>query len=276
MIPQTFVLTDLRTLLSLVFLEGLLSADNALILAIMVQHLPREQQKKALFYGLVGAFVLRLGAILVASQLSTLWWIQLIGALYLIWMPIKHFVKSQSDAEHKGAGGASFWMTVILADLADLAFAVDSVLVAVAIEPHRDKVWVVYFGAVIGIVILRFAASWCLTLLERYPVLNHMAYVLVGWAGVKLLFLSGHTYGFDFEKHNPGKSAPLHIPELSPVIFWTGLLLIVAVGVWMAARDKADLSATEPDPNQPAESESESVDTSSIESALSTENIEPQ
>ena len=96
--------------------------DPTLILAIMVQHLPREQQKKALFYGLVGAFVLRLGAILVASQLSTLWWIQLIGALYLIWMPIKHFVKSQSDAEHKGAGGASFWMTVILADLADLAF----------------------------------------------------------------------------------------------------------------------------------------------------------
>ena len=241
--PQDFAVGDLHKLASLVLLEALLSADNALILAIMVQHLPKDQQKKALMYGLLGAFVLRLGAILAASWLIALWWVQVVGAAYLIYLPIKHFIKhAQDNGEHKGKPGASFWMTVIYADIADLAFAVDSVLVAVAIEPHPSKIWVVYFGAVIGIVLLRYAATWCLTMLEKYPGLNHMAYVLVGWAGVKLGLLGGHTWGTWFEKENPGKVVPVHIPEMPVPVFWGVLALIVIVGAWVAMKNPAEVA----------------------------------
>ncbi|MEQ1822306.1 MAG: TerC family protein [Fimbriimonadaceae bacterium] len=240
MFGQTFAVPDLGKIGILVILEALLSADNALILAIMVRHLPKEQQKKALFYGLAGAFIFRLGAILLASSIASFWWLQGVGALYLFYLPIKHFVSMSGNSEHKGAAGASFWMTVLYADLADLAFAIDSVLVAVAIEPHPDKIWVVYAGAVLGIVLLRWAAGFFLTLLEKYPALDHLAYVLVGWAGVKLLFLTGHTFEAYYNKTHP-VAFPYHFPELSPWVFWIGLALIVVVGSIFAFRQPPNL-----------------------------------
>lgn len=240
---MTFELTDLGQVALLVVLEALLSADNALILAIIVRHLPKDQQKKALFYGLAGAFVLRIGAIFLAAVILNFWWLQLLGALYLIYLPLKHFIKHSQGAQVKGAEGAGFWMTVIYADLADLIFAIDSVLVAVAVIDvvhHPDKLWVVYAGAIIGIVLLRFAAGYCLRLLEKYPVLDHIAYVLVGWAGVKMLFVSGHTFVKWYDKANPRTPLGWDIPELHPLIFWGGMALIVGGGLALALRHPAE------------------------------------
>src|SRR3954466_9191549 len=74
------------TVLMLVFLEGLLSADNALVLAVMVRHLPKGQQKRALRYGIWGAFVFRLIAILLASYLLAFWHFKVVGGLYLLYL----------------------------------------------------------------------------------------------------------------------------------------------------------------------------------------------
>jgi YkoY family integral membrane protein len=178
-------------------------------------------------------------AIIGASVIINLWWVQVLGALYLLFLPIKHFISHSAGAHHKGASGASFWMTVVYADLADLAFAIDSVLVAVAIEPKPEKVWVVYTGAVVGIVLLRYAANAFLKLLERFPVLDHLAYILVGWAGAKLLLLGVHTYEKWFAKANPGTHLPFHVPEMPAWLFWGGLVLIVGIGSWIAFRNPA-------------------------------------
>ncbi len=237
---QTFDASDIGKIGVLLVLEALLSADNALILAIIVRHLPRNQQKKALFYGLAGAFVLRFAAILLAASILNFWWLQVLGALYLIYLPVKHFWKHASLSELKGKSGAGFWMTVLYADLADLAFAIDSVLVAVAVVNSQEKIWVVYTGAVLGIILLRFAAGWCLSLLERYPVLDHVAYALVGWAGVKLLLVGGHTFESWWVKQNPGLSAPVHIPEMHPALFWGGMAAIVLIGLAVALRNPSD------------------------------------
>lgn len=238
MIEQAFAFKDLGTVGLLVILEALLSADNALILAIIVRHLPKDQQKKALMYGIWGAFALRLIAIVFASSLIAYWWLQGIGALYLLYLPIKHFIsQSRADAESSFAKQAGFWMTVVYADLADLAFAIDSVLVAVAIEPQRSKLWVVYTGAVLGIVLLRWAAGIFLRLLEKYPVLDHLAYILVGWAGVKLAFHTGHTY-WEF-RQKQGNPLPYELHSMHPAIFWGGLALIVVVGGLIAFRKPA-------------------------------------
>jgi YkoY family integral membrane protein len=244
MFGQTFALPDLGKIGLLVVLEALLSADNALILAIMVRHLPKDQQKRALFYGLLGAFAFRLGAILLASQIRAFWWLQALGAAYLFYLPIKHFIHSATGREVKGAAGAGFWLTVLYADIADLAFAIDSVLVAVAVEPHRDKIWVIYMGAVLGIILLRWAASAFLRLMEKFPVLDHIAYALVGWAGVKLAFLAGHTYEEFFNEKHP-RPLPYHLPELHPAVFWGGLALIGVVGSWIAFRHPAPVESPE-------------------------------
>lgn len=236
---QEFHVSDIGTIGVLIILEALLSADNALVLAIMVRHLEPKQRKQALMYGLGGAFVLRTLAIILAASIIKFWWLQLIGAGYLLYLPIKHFITSSQGAETKTKEGMSFWTTVIYLNLVDLAFALDSVVAAVAVVntvQHPNKLWVVVAGAMIGIVLLRFAAGVFIRLLERYPMLDHVAYILVGWAGLKLLFISGHS----FEKDRPGVM-PFPIPEMNPWVFWGGMGAIAIGGTLLALRHKAEV-----------------------------------
>src|SRR3954465_14752623 len=106
-------------LLVLIILEGLLATDNALVLAIMVKHLPEEERKKALFYGLAGAFVFRFGSLFIISYLVDIWQVQAIGALYLIFMAGNHIfrkvVKGKANEKEvkEGKKNGGFWSTVI-------------------------------------------------------------------------------------------------------------------------------------------------------------------
>ncbi|OWU66053.1 MAG: hypothetical protein CBB60_001510 [Armatimonadetes bacterium Cent15-Ar3] len=214
---------DVASVIALVVLEGLLSGDNALVLAIMVRHLPKEQQKKALLYGLGGAFFFRLIAILFATVILKQWWLQAIGAAYLILISVKHFIGAASEKEVKPVG-KGFWPTVIAVELTDIAFAVDSVLAGITfINNDGKKIWVVLFGAIIGIVLLRFAAGAFVRILDRYPVLDHVAYALVAWVGVKLAFLAGNVYTSS-------------IPHMSQPVFWVVLVSITVGGTLIARR----------------------------------------
>ena len=128
-------------LLVLVGLEGLLAADNAVVMAVMVKHLPKAQQKKALFYGLLGAFVFRFLALFMITFLVDIWQVQAIGAAYLLFISIKHIYDQrkkpgphiETDSLEEGAKGSGFWMTVFKVELADIAFAIDSMLAAVVL-----------------------------------------------------------------------------------------------------------------------------------------------
>lgn len=84
-----FTLTGLSTILLLILLEGLLSADNALVLAMMVKHLPEKQQKKALMYGIWGAYIFRFLVIGIGTYLIKFIWIKAIGAIYLLYLAFK-------------------------------------------------------------------------------------------------------------------------------------------------------------------------------------------
>src|ERR687883_107883 len=92
-------LSDFVTIALLVVLEGLLSADNALVLAIMILGLGRADQTKALRYGLVGAFAFRTIATLLAVYLIRIGWVKLLGGLYLLYLSFKHFFRSGTAEE---------------------------------------------------------------------------------------------------------------------------------------------------------------------------------
>jgi threonine/homoserine/homoserine lactone efflux protein len=123
--------SDLFIVGTLVILEGLLSADNALVLALLVRHLPDEQQKKALQYGLLGAFTLRGIGIYLARYIVGLWWLCGLGALYLIFLAVKHFVQrhgeDHEEAMRAGRKMMGFWQTVAVVEFTDVVFAVDSI-----------------------------------------------------------------------------------------------------------------------------------------------------
>jgi YkoY family integral membrane protein len=241
---QILEVKDLASVAALVVLEALLSGDNALVLAIMVKHLPKEQQKKALLYGLGGAFVFRLIAILFATLILKQWWLQAIGAAYLIFIAVKHLVGSVGDKEVK-AVSRGFWPTVIAVELTDIAFAVDSVLAGITfINNKPEKIWIVFFGAIIGIVLLRFAAGVFVRLLDKYPVLDHVAYGLVAWVGVKLAFLSAHSWSLVAK-------SDVKVPEMPTWLFWAVLLAIAGFGTWWAVRNQ--------DPNPPEHNEAANI-----------------
>src|SRR5688572_33070956 len=125
--------SDFLTIALLVLLEGLLSADNALVLAILVLGLPRKDQRKALRYGIVGAFAFRILATLLAVQLISFGWVKLVGAAYLLYLSFNHFF-GHGDADQRTSirpatpflGLSAFWSTVIKVELTDIVFAVDS------------------------------------------------------------------------------------------------------------------------------------------------------
>lgn len=221
----------LGTVLALVLMEGLLSADNALVLAVMVRHLPKEEQKRALRYGIWGAFIFRLIAVLLSTMLLQFWHFKVVGGLYLLYLAISHFVSGEdgADGERRSRFGSSFWGTVVSVELADIAFSIDSIVAAVAMAPEHlgeyVRLGVVYLGGILGIVAMRFVAGGFIHLLNRFKGLAIGAYVLVAWIGLKLVISGFHN----------GKYLSREMPEW---LFWTGMALIIVASMFYQPPEK--------------------------------------
>ncbi len=177
--------SDFITIALLVALEGLLSADNAMVLAVLVLGLPRSQQQKALRYGILGAFAFRALATAGAAYMIQLLWVHLLGGLYLLYLPYQHFFghgEAETRREFKPAqpwlGLTAFWATVVRVELTDIVFAIDSILVAVAMS---NKLWVI---------------GQLLALVRRYPALVDGAFIIIAWVGLKLLIEYFHGLGW--------------------------------------------------------------------------------
>jgi YkoY family integral membrane protein len=182
--------TDLVTIGLLVVLEGLLSADNALVMAIMVLGLPRNHHQKALRYGLLGGFAFRAAATMLAAYLIGVGWVKVLGGLYLLYLTYSHFWGREEGEDRNQAPKATgmlgltpFWSTVVRVELINLAFSIDSILVAVAMSP---KLWVVITGGILGIVAMRLVAGQLIVLVQRYPALVDGAFIIIAWVGAKL------------------------------------------------------------------------------------------
>lgn len=173
-------------LLILVALEAVLSADNAIALAAIAQGLEDSQlQRRALNFGLVAAYVLRISLILTATWVVQFWQFELLGAAYLLWLVFEHF-RSEEDEEHhhRGPRFTSLWQTIPLIAVTDLAFSLDSVTTAIAIS---DKTWLVITGGTIGVITLRFMAGLFIRWLKEYVHLEDAGYITVGFVGLRLL-----------------------------------------------------------------------------------------
>lgn len=244
-------------LIVLIGLEGLLAADNAVVLAVMVRHLDPVRRRKALFYGLLGAFVFRVIAILLLVWLVQWWWVQALGALYLFYVSFTHLyaIKRDKDKttddlveEQKDKKNSGFWMTVFKVELADIAFAVDSILAAAAIAltlpavggdffgVNAGQYTVMLIGGLIGVIIMRYFANYFVELLAKRPSLEIAAFIIVGWVGVKLSVLT--------LAHEAVGIIPHEFPEstLWKIIFWSVMLIIVLVG-WFGSGKKSDTTS---------------------------------
>ncbi|MEG7336187.1 TerC family protein [Bacillus sp. 0102A] len=241
------------TLLILIGLEGLLSADNALVLAVIAKHLPDDQKKKAINYGIIMAFAFRFAALFAISFIANVWQIQAIGAAYLLYLGLKHVMKARFGKKNENiheeakeeAAGKGFWPTVGKIALADLAFAIDSILAAVALalglpeSPLDDfggmdggQFIVVVLGGIAGLILIKFAATWFVKLLNQRPALETTAYAIVAWVGVKLVVITLAHEDIGILDH--------HFPHSTTwTLIFYGVLVAIALFGWFAPANKA-------------------------------------
>lgn len=203
-----FLMDAGMVIVSLVLIEGLLSVDNALGIAAMASHLPKHQQKAALRWGLIGAYLFRGIALALVSWLMHNEWVKWFGAIYLIYLACDHLQYKKNLAAHEDAASAAaktagkgFLATICSIELMDLSLSLDNVVAAVGVVagskgiPVELHIWVVCLGVFIGIAALRIVAGWCIDIIARHPILGHVAFVLVGFVGfvmtVSLVLESG-------------------------------------------------------------------------------------
>jgi YkoY family integral membrane protein len=230
MVPNVVIENaDFLVILMLVVLEGLLSADNAMVLAVLALGLPKPLRKRALRYGIVGAFVFRSLALVSGLYLIHLNIVKLAGALYLLYLPYRHFFGSEPGHDGRRTvpqakpwlGLSPFWATVVRVELTDIVFAIDSIVVAVAMS---QKTWVVLTGGILGIIAMRLVIGQLLAVVERYPILVDGAFVIIAWVGTRLLVHYLHAEGW----------ISWDVPE------WLGYGLIVAIFVGALAWARLD------------------------------------
>lgn len=251
---ETLWLEYAWALLILIGLEGLLSADNALVLAVIAKHLPEDQKKRAINYGIILAFIFRFGALFAISFIANVWQVQAIGAAYLLYLGLKHIIQARLGKEdenlekddEKEAAGKGFWPTVGKIALADLAFAIDSILAAVALalglpdSPLGEfggmdggKFIVVVLAGIAGLVLIKYAATWFVRLLEKRPALETTAYAIVAWVGVKLAVITLAHEEIAVLNHDFPHST------VWTLIFY-GVLISIALIGWFASGKKKD------------------------------------
>ncbi|MBW4556422.1 MAG: DUF475 domain-containing protein [Trichormus sp. ATA11-4-KO1] len=173
-------------LLILVFLEAVLSADNAIALAAIAQGLEdKELERRALNFGLVVAYVLRISLILTATWVQKFWQFELLGAAYLLWLVFQHFTsQATQDDHHHGPRFNSLLQAIPVIAFTDLAFSLDSVTTAIAVSQEK---WLVLTGATIGIITLRFMAGLFIRWLDEFKNLEDAGYITVAFVGLRLL-----------------------------------------------------------------------------------------
>lgn len=198
-------------IIQLIILEGILSIDNAAVLGAMVQHLPTDkpvpwpkslmfldkplawlggQRSAALRIGLIGAYAAVASMALLAGLIIEIPAIRIFGAVYLLYLGIKHLAHLYSEHVAAEASGipvssrSGFWGTMMATIFADMAFSVDNVVAAVALSP---KMWVILLGLGIVMVIMRFAAMLFAKAISWEPALETGAYLLLIAIGTELL-----------------------------------------------------------------------------------------
>ena len=176
----------------LIALEAVLSADNAIALAAIAQGLEGHQmQRRALNFGLVIAFCLRVILILTATWVLRFWQFEMLGALYLLWLVYQHFLSPDEEENaaddqhhHHKPRFSSVMQAIPMIALTDLAFSLDSVTTAIAIS---QETWLVITGGLIGVITLRFMAGLFIRWLDEFEHLEDAGFFTVALVGLRLM-----------------------------------------------------------------------------------------
>ncbi len=236
-------------ILNLILIESLLSVDNAAVLATMVMDLDEKDRRKALKYGIIGAYVFRGLCLFFASYLIHIWWLKPLGGFYLLYLSVAFFIKKSTPQKeddlinkkesklYKYTFGklGPFWATVVLVEIMDLAFSLDNVFAAVAYVENYEQpqgLYLVWIGVFIGILAMRFVAQSFVNLMEKFPFLETSAFIVIGILGLKLsISILDHLFpGNAISEVTEGEKSDVYLSLSTVAVFFLPVLSCLIFG----------------------------------------------
>ena len=217
-------------LAKIIWVNILLSGDNAVVIALAARSLPEDQRKKAIFGGSAAAIVLRIVLTIFAVQLLQFPYLKIIGALLLFWIGVQLLVPEDDDE-----GGVKshdhLWSAIRTILIADLVMSLDNVIgVAAAADggPPESRLLLLIIGLGLSIPLIIFGSQLLLTVMEKYPVIITLGAALLGYVAGEMLVTDRAVEAFF---HSAGRAS-------TTIIELAGAVGVVLVGRWLAARKK--------------------------------------
>jgi YjbE family integral membrane protein len=219
----------------IILINIVLSGDNAVVIALACRSLPPQQQKKAIIFGSVGAIVLRVILTFFAVYLLTQPYLKLIGAALLLWIGVGLLKGEDGEEELEGHSGLAAAVKTII--IADLVMSLDNVIGVAAAA--KGNVPLLVIGLVISIPLIIFGSTIILKLMNRFPIIITIGAGLLGWVAGEMAVGDPAIKSFVEHYH--------FLHTVAPV---AGVVIVVALGKWLASRGPREEAAAAAD--QPA------------------------
>ena len=218
-------------LMMIIWVNIVLSGDNAVVIALAARSLPQKQQGKAIAWGAGAAVVLRIVLTLVAVAALKWPYLKLIGGVLLFWIATKLLMPEDGGEDVESSDNLIQAIKVIL--IADLVMSLDNVIAVAAAA--KGSTLLLVLGLAISIPLVIFGATLLMKLMERYPVIITIGAGLLGWVAGEMLVTDVTLVGW-ISANMPWMH--IHLPLFGD-ISWAqilGAILVVVIGKWMAAR----------------------------------------
>ena len=230
----------------IIWVNLLLSGDNAVVIALAARSLPARQQKMAVFWGAGAAVAMRVVLTIFAVALLTLPWLKIVGGVLLLWIGVKLLVPEEGEEDI--ASSDNLWQAIKTILIADLVMSLDNVLaVAAAADsaaPSADmaamKYTLLVLGLAISIPIVIFGSTLMLKLMERWPVIITLGGALLGWIAGEMMVTDPAIDAW--VEHN---AAWLETWRVAAIL---GAVIVYVVGTFLAKRQHTRALAV---PEQP-------------------------
>ena len=203
-------------LVKIIWINIILSGDNAVVIALAARALPPEQQRKAIFFGSGAAVVLRIILTVVAAKLLELSFLQIVGGALLLWIGVQ-LLGDEDGEEGEGGEHGSLAAAIRTILIADVVMSLDNVIAVAAAAKGNNTLLII--GLAISIPLVIFGSTLMIKLMERFPIIVMLGAALIGWVG-------GETIVSDTAL----KEIAAANPWLHYVAAATGAAFVVAVG----------------------------------------------
>jgi len=171
--------------LSIILIDLVLAGDNAVVIAMAVRSLPKEQRKKGILFGAGAAIILRVGLTIVIAQLTGLPYVKLIGGVLILWIAVKLLVEGAPE-EKLEREATSVMQALKIIVIADITMSLDNML-AVAGASHGNSVLII-FGLLMSIPFIVFTSNLLTMLMDKYPVIIYIGAAILGKVGGEMIF----------------------------------------------------------------------------------------